>query len=176
MIHRPFQSSTSAVGLALVWLVVAATVPAFAQATRAVNKFGDWTLYDHQDGAARICFLAAAPRTSAPKDDTRAAPQFFISGWPKDGVKGEISVKLGYAAKRGSPVTATVGRDAFRMFANGDRAFVQDATAELKLIEAFKKGATVIVQATSEAGVTTTDSYSLQGLTQGLQTLAAGCG
>ena len=150
-------------------------VAASAQSTRAVSKFNDWTLYEHQHAETKICFLSAPPRSSLPKGAVRGPVQFFVSVWPKDGVKGEISVKLGYPVKKGFPVTVTVGKDTFRLFAAIDRAFVQDPTAELKLIEAVKKGTTVTVQATSEAGTATTDTYSLQGLTQGLQTLAVGC-
>lgn len=146
-----------------------------AGSTRAVSKFNDWTFYEHVDGATQVCFLSAAPRTSVPKDPQRGLVQVFVSAWPKDGVKGEISVKLGYPGKKGFPVTVTVGKDAFRLFATGDRAFVQDATAELKLLEAVKKGTQLVVQATPEVGAATTDTFSLQGLTQGLQSLATGC-
>jgi invasion protein IalB len=174
MIGQRSQLRTVGAILALAAFGLAMPVEA-AGSTRTVTKFGDWTLYEHDDGASRICFLSAAPRSSIPKDQARGPVQLFVSVWPKDGVKGEISVKLGYAAKKSIPVTVTVGKDAFRLFAAGDRAFVQDPTAELKLIEAVKKGTSLVVQATPETGAATTDTFSLQGLTQGLQSLATGC-
>lgn len=163
--------------LAVLALALAAvtTGQAHAQTTRQIARFGDWTLYEHQEATSRICFLSAQPRSSLPKGLERGPIQFFVSAWPKEGVKGEVSVALGYAARKGIPVTVTVGKDSFRLFAAADRAFVQDPTMELKLLEAVRKGASVVVEATSAAGTTTTDTYSLQGLTQGLQAMASGC-
>ena len=92
-----------------------------------------------------------------------------------DGVKAEISVKLGYPIKTGSDITVMVGNDTFTLFPKEERAYVADATEELKLIEAMKKGSKLTVQATSERGTATTDTYSLAGLSQALQALAAAC-
>ena len=153
-----------------------ASLPARAQeGTRVVGKFGDWTLYVH-DGAAKICFLAAEPKTSEPKGANRDAVLFYVSGWPKDGVKSEASVKLGYAIKKGAPATATIGSASFKLLAADDRGFVADPTDELKLIEAMKKGASLVISATSERGTATKDTFSLQGIGQGLAALANGCG
>ena len=159
----------------LTMVLALGALPAAAQTTRALSKSGGWTLYQHQEGTTRICFLSTAPTSSLPKGTDRSGAQLFIAHWPRDGVKGEVSVKLGYVARKGTPVTVTIGRDVFQLFTAGDRAFIQDATAELKLVEALKKGSTVTVQATAENGASTSDTYSLQGLTQALQALAAGC-
>jgi invasion protein IalB len=90
-------------------------------------------------------------------------------------VKTEVSIKLGYPARKGADITVTVGTSAFKLFATGDRAFVADATEELKLVEALRKGTSLTVQATSERGTQTKDTYSLQGLNQALQAMVAGC-
>jgi invasion protein IalB len=148
---------------------------AHAQTTRTVRKSGDWTVYEHQAGTARICFASTPAKSSSPKGFERGLVQLFISSWPRDGVKGEISVKLGYVAKKGAPVTVRIGDVAFSMFTAGDRAFMQDATLELKLIEALRKGQSLTVEATSDTAAETIDTFSLQGVTQALQTVAAGC-
>lgn len=153
-----------------------ASLPVSAQeGTRVVGKFGDWTLYAH-DGAAKICFLASEPKSSEPKGANRDAVLFYVSGWPKEGVKTEASVKLGYSIKKGAPATATIGSATFKLLAADDRGFVADPTDELKLIEAMRKGASLVVSATSERGTATRDTFSLQGVGQGLAALANGCG
>jgi invasion protein IalB len=146
-----------------------------AQTTRSVSKAGDWTVYAHDGKAQRICFVTAQPRSTDPKSVNRDPVHFFVSGWPKDGVRSEVSIKLGYPAKKDADVSVTVGTTAFRLFASNDRAFVADPTEELKLIEALKKGSSMIVQATSERGTVTRDTYSLQGLSQALQAMLSGC-
>ena len=110
-----------------------------------------------------------------PAGVTRAPALFYITAWPKEGVKSEVSVKLGYPIQAKGAVTVAVGKDAFKLFAKEERAFVADATEEMKLIEAMKKNATLTVQATSERGTATTDTYSLSGLGQALQAMATSC-
>jgi invasion protein IalB len=159
----------------IVLATLAATGP--SQAANVVNKFNDWTLYSNV-ASPQICFLAG---TAAPNDVPglkRTAPLMYISAWPKDGVKSEVSIKLGFPPKKASePTIAITGQVSatFKLFVKDDRAFVADATQELKLIEAMKKGSKLTVQSTQEAGTMVIDTYSLAGVTSALQALAAGC-
>lgn len=149
-----------------------------ARAATVVATFKDWTLYANQDQGGKLCFLAAQPASSEPSDASREATLFYISAWASQGVKSEISVKLGFAARKSTdPVVGVVGAPGatFKLFVKNDRAFVADATAELKLIDAMKKGSKLTVQAVSEKGTIVIDTYSLSGITAALQALAAGC-
>ncbi len=69
----------------------------------------------------------------------------------------------------------TVVDDAYQLFADEDRAFVADATDELKLLEDMKKSSKLVVKATSSRGTETTDTYSLTGLGQALEAVATAC-
>ncbi len=146
-------------------------------AASVVNKFNDWALYSNTAGA-QICFLVGTAAPSETAGLKRAPPLMYISAWPKDGVKSEVSVKLGFTAKKGSePTIAITGAlsATFKLFVKDDRAFVADATQELKLIEAMKKGSKLTVQSLPDSGAPVTDTYSLAGVTNALQALAAGC-
>jgi hypothetical protein len=160
--------------LAALMIVVNAWA-ALAQGAVETGRFGDWKTHLSDGPADKICFAATEPKGKEPAGANRAKTLFYVSAWPKEGVKSEISVKLGYPIKAGSDVVVTVGKDAFKLFAKDERAFVDDPTDELKLIEAMKKGSKMIVQATSEKGTATTDTYSLAGLAQALQAMAASC-
>lgn len=153
---------------------LAVLVPS-ADAAQLVSRFTDWASYAHEEEGQKLCFTLSEPKTQEPKAVKRDPAHFFVSAWPKAGVKTEISIKMGYSIKKGSEATVTIGEEAFRLFADADRAFVADPMQELKLLEAMKKGTRVVVQATSERGTATTDSYSLAGLTQALQAMAAAC-
>ena len=162
--------------LALIALVpLLATAP--ASAATLVNTFNDWTLYSNAAGG-QICFLAGVPSATEPAGLKRDPALLYISAWPKDGVKAEISVKLGFLAKKATEPVLTISGAAsgtFKLFVKDDRAYVADATQELKLLEAMKKGTKLTVQAMSERGTTVSDTYSLQGITNALQALAGGC-
>ena len=110
-----------------------------------------------------------------PADAAREAPRVYISAWPKDGVKSEFSVRLGFPAKKGSEITAAVGKETFRMFASDERAYVKDETGELKLVDAMRKGSKLAITATTATGTEVADSYSLSGLSQALQELQSTC-
>lgn len=149
--------------------------PETAAATVVAGQFGDWALHINETGATKICFAAAEPKEKLPQGTNRATTVFYVSAWPKEGVKGEVSVKLGFPIKSQSMVAVLVGKDEFKLFSKEERAFVSDATQELKLIESMKKGSGLVVKATSERGTATTDTYSLNGFAQAIQELAKAC-
>lgn len=172
----PFVRSGS---LALAGVLLFDCLPLAAQTTEQAaletGKFGNWIVHQNAGDGPKICFAAAQPTIKEPAGANRAKVVFYVSAWPKEGVKSEVSVKLGYKAKPDTPISVTVGDDAFQLFGQDDRAFVADATEELKLIEAMKKGSKLVVQATSTRGTQTTDTYSLSGLGQALQAVATAC-
>lgn len=161
-------------GLVLLW---APPLGAQEPETTALEtgKFGDWIVHQNAGDGPKICFAASQPKIKEPAGANRSKIVLYVSAWPKEGVKSEVSIKLGYPIKPDSPVAVTVGADAFELFAKDDRAYVSDPTEELKLVEAMKKGATLTVQATSTRGTQTKDTYSLQGVGQALAALAEAC-
>lgn len=164
-----------ALGLGVLLGLLAPMGPCLAQTAVETGKFGAWILHQNAGDGPKICFAASVPTLKEPAGANRAKVVLYVSAWPKEGVKSEISFKLGYKIKGGSPVAVTVGTDAFNLFSNDDRAYVADPTEELKLLDAMKKGSKLVIQATSERGTQTTDTYSLQGLGQALQAIAAAC-
>ncbi len=155
-------------------VTVAATAAATTTVT-AVETFADWSLYADGKTPHQFCFVTSVPKSTEPAETAREAAHLYVSAWPKDGVKAEFSVILGFPTKKGNDVTASVASADFRLFANDDRAYVQDPTLELKLLDAMKKGAKVSVAATTQTGTAVTDSYSLSGLGQALQKLQGTC-
>lgn len=161
-------------GLLLLWALPAGAQTA-AEGALETGKFGDWIVHRNAGDGPKICFAATQPRIKEPAGANRAKIVLYVSAWPKEGVKSEVSIKLGYRIKADSSVAVTIGTDSFQLFAEEDRAYVSDATEELKLIDAMKKGSKLVVQATSTKGTQTTDTYSLNGLGQALQAIASAC-
>lgn len=165
--------------LALIGLVGLGGSPVAAQTAEATaletGRFGNWIVHQNAGDGPKICFAATQPTAKEPAGANRAKIVLYVSAWPKEGVKSEVSVKLGYRIKPDSPISAVVGDSTFQLFAQDDRAFVADATEELKLIDAMKKGSKLVVKATSSRGTETTDTYSLAGLGQALQAVATAC-
>ena len=160
-----------AAALASVLASVALSAPVAAQTPVVVEQFGSWSLYADLP-AKTVCFIAAPA-----SETTQAQPVLlYVSAWPKDGIKSELSVKTSGKLKKGATASITVGSASFRMFSKDDRAFVDDPTQELKLIEAMKKGAKAVVRSEPELpGGGLTDTFGLTGFAQALQELAKTC-
>jgi len=166
---------TGLAATAVTALNFALTGGAAAQTVEQVEKQGAWTLYADTATPKAVCFIAAQPQAVEPLGANRGPIFFYITAWPKDGVKVEPSIKVGYPVKPDAEMSVTVGTDSFKLFIKGERGFVQDPTEELKLVEALKKGSNAFVKATSARGTATTDTYSLTGLGAALDKLAVAC-
>src|SRR5262245_34042302 len=79
-----------------VWL----DVPGAAQTALEAGRYGDWILSVAQ-GDSKICYAATLPKMKEPASANRAKVLLYVSAWPKDGVKSEVSFKLGYPIKAG---------------------------------------------------------------------------
>jgi invasion associated locus B (IalB) protein len=153
------------------WLVSSAN----AQSVALVDHQGTWSVYADTASPKEVCFVAAQPQAVEPIGANRGPIYFYISAWPKDGIKLEPSVKAGYPVKPDKDMTVTIGSDTFKMYGKGDRGFILDPTEELKLIESMKKGSSAVVKGISAKGTGTTDTYSLTGLAQALDKMATTC-
>ena len=152
-----------------------AFVGSAASAATLVKTYRDWSVFSHEQSGKKICFAATQPKDTTPAGANRDGVFFYVSAWPKDGIKSEVSIRLGYQIKQGSTVKVSVGSNSFDLFAKDDKAFVADATQELKLIDAMKAGSSMKVEATPDTGSATSDTYSLIGVTAALKGLAVTC-
>ncbi|MGQ0674216.1 MAG: invasion associated locus B family protein [Hyphomicrobium sp.] len=159
--------------------LLAATAVSFASEALAANKvagkFGDWSVLVSGEGAGKTCFAASEAKSRKPDLAGRTASIFYVSAWPKDGVKAELSIALGYTPKAGSKVAVTTGKSVFKLFPAEGRAFVADTGQEGKLLDAMRKGSSLTVEATADRGTLTTDTYSLAGLGKALEALSEAC-
>jgi hypothetical protein len=146
-----------------------------AESVSKVETFADWALYADAKTPHQFCFVASEPKATEPKGASRDAPHLYISAWPKDGVKAEVSFRMGFPVKIGSEPSVKVGDAQFKLFSADDRVYVKDATQELKLVDAMKKGSNLKAASTSERGTAITDSYSLSGLGQAMAKLQGEC-
>ncbi len=156
-------------------LTAASGGAAAAEQVSLASTFGDWSLMTDASSPHLFCFVTSEPKSTAPADAQRQPPRAYISAWPKDGIRAEVSFRMGFKIKKNTPALATVSPAGFRLFGSGDRAYVSDSTRELKMVEAMRKGSTLTVAATSDAGAAVTDTYSLNGIETALQKLQETC-
>src|SRR5262245_66534639 len=122
--HRAFRALGIAAALA--------ATPALAQEATLLEKFKDWTAYAGT-GTPKVCFAVAKPTESNPKKIKRGPILFYISQWPSDKVKNEVSVKMGYPFGDGAKNTVTVGTEQLELFTKAEGDLVETPVLETSM-------------------------------------------
>ncbi len=164
--------------VAAVFALVLAVVSGSTGSTRAaelVRTYGAWKTYRHGAGEQRMCFALSEPADTSPKSAQRQKPHIFVTAWPTVGIKAEVSVLVGVALKKGAQIRIDIDGSEFELFPDGDRAYVGETNDETKLLDAMRRGRSMVVTATSSSGQQMRDSYSLSGITAALQAIASDC-
>jgi len=130
-----------------------------------VGAFQDWEVFHQGTGRDRICYMASIPAKKRGDYSQRGDVQFFVTHLPGVDVQDEVSVTAGYTFQKGSEAEARVGKSTFRLFTEGDSAWVLDRKSERALVQAMKRGSSMVVRGVSSRGTKTTDTYSLRGFT-----------
>jgi hypothetical protein len=152
-----------------------APVPAPEIKAKLLEKIKDWAVYIYEGPGGRVCFAAAAPSDMQPKTAKRTPVIFYVTTWQKDGVRNEVSVKLGYAMKANAAATVTIAGQNFTLAADDDKVYAKDPAEERRLLAAMLSGGGMIVKAASAKGAATTDQYSLDGLAAAVQKQQEAC-
>jgi hypothetical protein len=147
------------------------------EATKPVQlaTFGDWGAFSAEDGKGKTCYALAEPKQRAPADLKRDPAYVFISDRPGENIHDEVSIIMGFPMKDGGEAKADVSGDSFDLISKGTNAWIKNPAQEPAFVKALKKSAELVVKATSVKGHTTTDNYSLAGLSQALERVNQEC-
>ena len=180
--NRPYLLRTMIATLAL--SVGAIATPATAQkkspAEEAIllGQFGAWGAYKAKPNGHEVCFALSKPTKGVtdPPGRNRDQAYAFISTRPAEKVKNEVSIIVGYPQKVGHDAQATIDDSAkFTLYTQDDGAWVKNAAQEAQMVATMRKGSQMVVVSESSRGTTTTDTYSLKGVSDALDKVAASC-
>jgi invasion protein IalB len=180
--NRFFLLRTTIAMLAL--SVGAIFTPASAQkkspAEQAVllGQFGDWGAYKATPNGKEVCFALSKPTSGVtdPPGRNRDQAYAFVSTRPAEKVKNEVSVIVGYPQKVGYDAEATIdGSAKYTLYTQDDGAWVKNAAQEAQMVETMRKGSQMVINSESSRGTKTTDTYSLKGVSDALDKVAAEC-
>ena len=179
------MNTTFLLRTALATLAVSfATYTTFARAQTGkeqavlLGQFGDWGAYKATPNGKEVCFALSKPTKGVtdPPGRNRDPAYAFVSTRPAEKVKNEVSIIVGYPQKPGVEATATIDGSAhYAMYTQDDGAWVKNAAEEPQMVAAMRKGSELVVQSVSSHGTKTTDTYSLKGISDALDKVAAEC-
>lgn len=166
--------------VALALAAAAMAFPAFAQeSSNRVSTETDWSVF--VEDSPTQCWIVSAPKSIRnTRDGTEVAARrgdirLFVSFWPGQDRKGEISVTGGYPYRDGSTVSMTIGSDTFEMFTDGELAWAASPAEDQKIVAAMKRGAQAVVVGVSGRGTRTEDTFSLLGFTAAVDDAESRC-
>jgi len=189
MIYRQFNKTGQPLvaraafymALAALWIISAPNT-ALAQSDKPQATFKNWRLYVEGDGAAKQCFIVGEPTAMRPGNVRRGNTFLTIAHRPGQGVRNEVSVRIGYPFSADSNPFARIGSDTFNFFTGvkaktgGDQwAWLESLTDQPRMVTAMKRGSELVFKGTSKRGTLTTDSYSLLGVTAAMRALDKAC-
>jgi invasion protein IalB len=142
-----------------------------------LGQFGDWGAYKANPGGKTVCFALSKPTSAVtdPPGRNRDPAYAFVSTRPAEKVKNEVSVIVGYPQKPGVDASAVIGTASYVMYTQNDGAWVKNAAEEAQMVEAMRKGSDLVIKSESTRGTKTTDTYSLKGISEALDKVAAEC-
>jgi invasion protein IalB len=141
----------------------------------AVMQYGDWTVFTGQTPKGKICYAGSQPKERLPKELKRDPAFLLITTRPSDKIINDFSLVTGFAMKKDEDATLTIGTQSFPLFTKDTGAWVKVANDEPKVLAAMKNGQNLVFKANSARGNALSDNYSLNGLSQALERVAAEC-
>ncbi|MGE0230969.1 MAG: invasion associated locus B family protein [Flavobacteriaceae bacterium] len=160
---------------AIAAVVAIAAAPALAQTPEGIAQYKDWGVYVASTGSSKVCFALSKPRETKPEGVKRGDIYVFVTSRPGENVTNEVTIEIGYPFKEGGRAQAKIGDASFSLYTKGEKAWVENAAEEPGMVAAMRAGADMVVTGTSQRGTNTTDTYSLQGITDALNRVASEC-
>lgn len=148
--------------------------PAAAQEEPAPEQGTAWRVFRDDATPRRLCFASARALRSIPNEFNLPSYAYFMAR-PEKGVQVEFNAKVGYRIKPGTKGALEVDHHLIPLSAEEDRAFIADAMNEKYFVEAMRTTSRMVVRTINEFDQMTTDFYSVEGLAQAFERVAANC-
>jgi hypothetical protein len=145
------------------------------QGATSLGNFNDWSAWQGQDANGVICYISSQPQDSLPKGVNRDPVYFLVIHRKGLGTKNEVQTLIGYPFNANPNASASVDGKTYPMVTEGSAAWLASAGDEGGFVAAMKAGSRLVVKGLSSRGTTTTDTYSLSGVTAAMQAIDKAC-
>ena len=161
----------SLIGLSALLLAPAA----LAASPTKVGTYKDWKVYTHDIGGDTICFALAKPKTQSPKSVNHGDVFFMVASWKSGVATQQPSLMAGYDLRSRPEPSVRIGSDKWKMFVSQTEGFIEQASAEKRLVSQMRRGANMRVTAVSQRGTQTNYTFSLLGISAALERANKAC-
>lgn len=140
-----------------------------AQGREALGVYASWGAF--RDPSPRRCFAIAQPVEKY----REARPFASIATWPRDGVQGQLHIRLSRSRAANARVTLSIGERRFELQAGDADAWAPDARTDAAIVTAMRSGRSMSVESVAASGAPFADSYALKGAATAIDAAALGC-
>jgi hypothetical protein len=142
-----------------------------APARDTLGVFERWGAF--RDPAQGRCYAIA--RGSGLGASRRWQPFAAVGYWPRQGVRGQINIRLSRELAPGAPASLTVGGRSFALTGGAADVWARDRRDDAAIVAAIRGGGALIVQGRSKTGESFSDRYELRGAATAIDAAAFGC-
>ena len=149
---------------------------AHATEPKMIGEHGDWIAYTFMENNNKVCYMVSQPKKTSGNYSKRGDVFALITHRPSEKSKNVFSYVSGYTYKTGSEASATANNLTFQLFTQDDSAWARDQATDDKIVDAIKRGNSLVVKGVSSRGTSTTDTFGLSGSSAAYKTISSECG
>ncbi len=161
--------------LAAVFALWAPQAPAQDTQITTLGVNGAWEAFTYQEDGSTVCFITSTPERDEGNYTNRGDIFFQVTHRPANQTRNVISVITGYTYQPDSRPEITISDQQWRLFTEANTAWAFTEDDETELVDAMRRGRTMVVTGTSNRGTLTTDTYSLIGFTASMRLINDAC-
>lgn len=173
--QRTGQGSRLALALAIFSLLPLSAASA-ADKRDLLGNFREWNaLVITKDGGEKQCYMISSAKTKSPGNVSHGDVYMTITERPRVKVVNEVNFVVGYSFRPNTEVAASIGKRNFRMFTEGDGAWLRTPREDAQMVAAMRAGESLTLRGTSERGTKTSYRLSLAGFTAAHNAIKKAC-
>jgi hypothetical protein len=119
--------------------------------------------------------MASLAKSKSPGNVTHGDVYITVTHRPRLKVVDEVNLVAGYSFRPNTEVTASISKRNFRMFTEGDGAWLRTPREDKQMVGAMKAGESLFMRGTSSRGTGTSYRFSLAGFTAAHNAIDKAC-
>lgn len=159
----------------LAMIAIWAAVPA-ASALERQSVHRDWQVFRTTGADGPVCFAQTRAVQSLPRAHQHGEVFLSVASWRSGAARRQVQLSTSTPLRLAAPTRAWVGRSAYKMFAEGRDAFVDQMREEASLIGSMRRGSDMMVTTFADNGDKLTYEFSLLGVTAAINEVDRLCG
>jgi hypothetical protein len=155
---------------------------ALAEDPKSIGIFSDWEAVTVKDAKGKVCYITSNPKKADAAVKNRQKAYAMVTHRPGEKTFDVVNFVAGYNYKVGSKATVDIDNEKLVLYTAGNAAWAwdtptaDDQATDKKLVEAMRKGTSLVVHGTTARGTETTDTYSLIGFNKAYTAIGTACG